>query len=115
MIGWVLFRAATFADATSYFGALFGLIHPAYAQPVARYAGRAALWAIVFGAIFSVWSWNRFKSFCARQAARCPNPSRAILSNLGSAAEIVFVLALLVISAIWLADGTYNPFIYFRF
>ena len=37
------------------------------------------------------------------------------LGIFGQVLDIVFVLALLVISATWLAGGTYNPFIYFRF
>jgi hypothetical protein len=29
--------------------------------------------------------------------------------------EIVLILAVFLISVAWLAGGTYNPFIYFRF
>jgi alginate O-acetyltransferase complex protein AlgI len=35
--------------------------------------------------------------------------------NLGFALELFLVVALLLISGSWLAGGTYNPFIYFRF
>jgi hypothetical protein len=33
----------------------------------------------------------------------------------GQAFELLLVTALLLVSASWLAGGTYNPFIYFRF
>jgi alginate O-acetyltransferase complex protein AlgI len=115
MMGWVLFRANTFPEATNYFAALFGLAHPAHAQPLARYAGNEALWAMAFGTVFSILQWNNFKAFCARQTARLPGLPQAILLNIGSAVEIVLILALLLVSAAWLAGGTYNPFIYFRF
>jgi alginate O-acetyltransferase complex protein AlgI len=115
MLGWVLFRADTFSEATTYFKALFGLCHPAHAEPLARYTGNATLWALALGIVFSVLQWNKFKAFCARQADRLPDWPRIVLCNVGSIVEIALVLALLLFSAMWLADGTYNPFIYFRF
>jgi hypothetical protein len=44
-----------------------------------------------------------------------PEPARTIYFGLGQILEIFLVVALLLISAAWLAGGTYNPFIYFRF
>ena len=115
MMGWVLFRANTFPEAANYFSALFGQGHPAHAQPLARYTGNEALWAIGLGVVFSFFQWNKFKSFCARKTGGLPGAAGIILGNVGSAVEIVLVLALLLISSAWLAGGTYNPFIYFRF
>jgi alginate O-acetyltransferase complex protein AlgI len=115
MTGWVLFRADTFPAAAGYLNALFGFSEPASPEPLARYASRAVLWAIGLGAVFSFFGWNDFKMFCARQTAKLPAPAQIILGNLGNAVEIVLVLALLLFSGMWLADGTYNPFIYFRF
>jgi hypothetical protein len=33
----------------------------------------------------------------------------------GSVFEILLIVMLLIASSAWLAGGTYNPFIYFRF
>ncbi len=115
IMGWVLFRANTFPEATHYFAALFGMGHPAHAQPLARYAGNEALWAIGLGVVFSALQWNKVKTFGAQLAGKLPARPQAIVLNLGGIVEIVLILALLLISAAWLAGGTYNPFIYFRF
>jgi hypothetical protein len=44
-----------------------------------------------------------------------PARGRRFYFGLGQVVEIALVVALLLISAAWLAGGTYNPFIYFRF
>jgi hypothetical protein len=38
-----------------------------------------------------------------------------VAQAVGMALQLFLVVALLLISASWLAGGTYNPFIYFRF
>ena len=115
MMGWVLFRANTFPEAATYFAALFGQGQPAHPQPLARYTGHEAFWAIGLGVFFSFFQWNRFKDFCARQTGRIPGAAGQALGVFGGVLEIVLVLGLLIISAAWLAGSTYNPFIYFRF
>jgi alginate O-acetyltransferase complex protein AlgI len=115
MMGWVLFRADTFPMAANFFSALFGLAHPAHAQPFARYSGNEALCALALGTWFSAFQWNKFKAACTQHVGRLPEKSQIVVSHLGNGIEIVLVLALFLISAIWLAGGTYNPFIYFRF
>ena len=115
MMGWVLFRANSFPEATNYFRALFGHAQPTHAQPLARYTGNEALWAIGLGVFFSFFQWNKFKELCAQKTQRVPGLAGTILGGFGHVVEIVLILALLLISAAWLAGGTYNPFIYFRF
>jgi alginate O-acetyltransferase complex protein AlgI len=115
MLGWVLFRANTFPEAAGYFSALFGLGHPGHALPLAGYLGNEILMALGLGAVFSALPWSRVKTFGAWLVGKLSNPWRSLLLNVGYGLEIVLVLALLLISAIWLAGGTYNPFIYFRF
>ena len=55
------------------------------------------------------------KNAGARIGGRLPPAAREIYLVLGQLLEVVAVVALLLISAAWLAGGTYNPFIYFRF
>jgi hypothetical protein len=40
---------------------------------------------------------------------------RATLQTGGAVIEVTILIALLIVSAAWLAGGTYNPFIYYRF
>jgi len=115
MMGWVLFRANTFPEAANYFSALFGLAHPAHAQPLARYVGNEALWALGLGVAFSLPLWAAIKTGGVKLGERLPAAGRGVYFTVGQIVEIVLVMALLLISAAWLAGGTYNPFIYFRF
>jgi alginate O-acetyltransferase complex protein AlgI len=115
MMGWVLFRAETFPEAANYFSALFKLAHPAHAQPLARYIGNEPVIALILGVAFSLPLWAAIKNMGAKLGARIPAGGRGIYFGIGQAVEIFLVLALLLISAAWLAGGTYNPFIYFRF
>lgn len=115
MMGWVLFRAETFPEAAGYFRALFGLAAPAHAQPLARYLGNEPVVALILGAAFSMPLWAALKSWGAKLGNRLPPGGRGFYFGFGQVLEIVLVLALLLISAAWLAGGTYNPFIYFRF
>ena len=115
MMGWVLFRANTFPEAASYFSALFGLAHPAHVQPLARYIGNEAVVALCLGVAFSLPLWAAIKSAGVKMGGRVPAGGRGFYFGLGQVVEIVLVVALLLISSAWLAGGTYNPFIYFRF
>jgi len=115
MMGWVLFRANTFPEATNYFSALFGLAHPLHAQPLQRYIGNEAIFALAVGALFAMPLWQAIKSAGGKIGGKIPERSRAIYFGTGQILEIALVMVLLVISAAWLAGGTYNPFIYFRF
>ncbi|MEI9962559.1 MAG: MBOAT family protein [Limisphaerales bacterium] len=115
MMGWVLFRADTFSGAGNFFAALFGLGHVVQAQPLHRYASNEVITAICLGVVFSTPLWDAIKTAGARIANFIPSASRGIYFGLGQIIEIVLVAALLLISVAWLAGGTYNPFIYFRF
>ncbi len=115
MLGWVLFRSGTFSAAAHYFAALAGQCHPAQAQPLGRFAGHESLWALGLGVLFSVLPWNKFKDFTRGALEKLPHQSAIIAVNLGRVAEILLILAVLLLTAAWLAGGTYNPFIYFRF
>jgi alginate O-acetyltransferase complex protein AlgI len=59
MIGWVLFRTETFAQATSVLASMAGLstgVDPN--QKFARYWNSELMWSIVFGIIFSMPAWS---------------------------------------------------------
>ena len=115
MMGWVIFRADTFHAAGTYFHALFLPGRLPAAQPLARYTSNEVLWALVFGTIFSGPLWSRIKSTCETFDARSPAICRPAVRTFGSVLEIASIVVLLLMSSAWLAGGTYNPFIYFRF
>ncbi len=116
MLGWVVFRADTFAGAADYLQAMAGASQVMQAQPVSRYAGHEVVWALCLGAAFSLPLWNSVKQAGRQGAELIPaGVGREICVGLGQVIEIVLAVALLLISSAWLAGGTYNPFIYFRF
>ena len=116
MVGWVLFRADTFAQAAHFLQNMAGFgIAGGVAQPIARYMSRQIAWSILFGIIFSMPVWPALKSMGARYANAQPPFMRATLQTGGAVIEVTILVALLVVSAAWLAGGTYNPFIYYRF
>ena len=59
MMGWVLFRANSYAEAHHFFLALFGLGHAPAAQPLARYLSNESIWALAFGIPFCGPLWGR--------------------------------------------------------
>ncbi len=115
MVGWVLFRADTFAAALNYFQALSGWHHASVPQPLARYITRQALWALVPGILFCGPLWGWIKATCTRLGQSAPASYRGAVQIFGAVLEVVLVIGLLLISTIWLAGDTYNPFIYYRF
>ena len=115
MLCWVLFRSGSFSDAINYFQALFGSSQATQAEPLRRYASNEVICTLCLGVAFSLPLWQGVKTMGLRLGQLIPAPAREIYFGLGQVIEIVGVVALLLISSAWLAGGTYNPFIYFRF
>ncbi len=79
-------------------------------QLLVRYATNGVLCAILVGIICSTPLLGELKIKLAKAAAHRPR-----LRAIGCALEVPGILILLFLSTAWLAGGTYNPFIYFRF
>lgn len=112
MLGWVLFRAENLAQAGSFFRAMFAVgTTLGHTSPL---LGNDAKLALVLGLVLATPLAGRLAdAWRARGTGRWPR---------GTAAELAFQLvrtagvsAVFVLAAMWLASGTYNPFIYFRF
>jgi alginate O-acetyltransferase complex protein AlgI len=114
MLGWVFFRCDTFAHALGYLGAMFGLGGAtAAALPIARYASPSVWTVIVAGAVFAVLRPPGVRSLAPRWR---PDAARYAAGGALMQAGVSFAcLVLLVLSALTLATGSFNPFIYFRF
>lgn len=115
MIGWLIFRADTFAHAFSLFGTMFGQgIGPAV-QPLSRYLTHQVIFALIAGTLFSTPIWSFLKQLLQHACANTTPQSQARLQTAGGVLEFVLVLMLFAISCAWLAGSTHNPFIYYRF
>lgn len=116
LLGWVLFRADTVAQALGMMRALAGLA-PGDGTRVALglHLGPDVLAALLVGAVASLpvlpWLQERWRAVQARSTT----PGLRLADGLVQAAAVASVLALLVASAVLLAAATHNPFIYFRF
>lgn len=116
MVGLVIFRADTFSHAGSILASMAGFATAADPnQKLARYWNSELMWALVLGVVFSMPAWNWLKMGLERLQVRVPTVLQPLTGNLGLAVETLLVIGLMLISSAWLAGGTYNPFIYFRF
>jgi len=108
LAGWVFFRAETLPSAVGILRTMAGLggARP-LAQPAALFVDPRLVLALVAGAIGSA----PFVPWLKGVVARGSTPVRHIAVTAGAAC----VGFLLVVSAMLMAAGTYNPFIYFRF
>lgn len=118
MVGWVFFRASTLAQAKAFLLAMVGLGHGTGIEySMALYLNAEVLLLLAAGIIGSTpflpslsQAWARFGAMGERQGL----PGWAWHSVLAFAPLAVLGF-LLAASAMLLAAGTYNPFIYFRF
>jgi alginate O-acetyltransferase complex protein AlgI len=115
MVGWVLFRAGTFAQAVAILKSMAGIGATAATHPIQRYLTNQVACAIVLGVIFSMPLLPALKTFASRTSPLFSEDFRALARTTGGLVESVCLISLLILSATWLAGGTYNPFIYFKF
>ena len=112
MGGWVLFRCDTLAHAIEFFRALGGFSR---GDPRTSSASRNILDPLVavtlaVGILFATPLAQRIGAWRDRAAAR---PGLAPAAALG--ADVAWLVVVGVSASAFLAAGTYNPFIYFRF
>ena len=116
MVGWVLFRADTLPRALTMLGMMFGVRQATgLEQFLGMHLTHQVAWAIGFGVLFSMPLRPWLGRVRGRVAAVLPGALRPAGQWAGLVFEPVLLMALLVVSAVWLAGNTYNPFIYFRF
>ncbi len=118
MVGWVFFRASTFAQAAAFLGAMAGLgAGGGVEYTPAVYLSADVVLALVAGVLGSapVLAWMQ-RVGPGALAARLRRPRLApVLESVFAAASVPVYAVLLLACATMLAAGTYNPFIYWSF
>jgi alginate O-acetyltransferase complex protein AlgI len=111
MLGWVLFRCDTLAHAGAYYAALAGRAagDPAL-RPVEEWLDPLTLATLVLAVVFAMPVGPWLARLRTRLVATGPRTAAGVLS-----ADVAGLGLLLLAAASFLAAGTYNPFIYFRF
>lgn len=108
-LGWVLFRAETLGDAGAYYAAMFGFGagDSAFADP-RLFVSDGVRNMLLLGALLATPLAERVLSHARKTMPAGIRPA-------GDGAAWAGLFALLFASAIFIAGGAYNPFIYFRF
>jgi alginate O-acetyltransferase complex protein AlgI len=110
VLGWVLFRCDTLAHARGYYAALAGHAsgNPAI-HPVAQFLDPLAWTALVVAVVFAAPVAPMIGRWRDRMSARPGNGRVALTLDFAGLGVLLWA------AAAFLAAGTYNPFIYFRF
>lgn len=106
IVGWVLFRAATLADAGAYLQVMFGFSGNPWLDANAIVYFQENVVYLFFGILFSM--------PIAKVAARKADGLRKAVGAVNVLYVSAFICVLLVALS-YLVKGTYNPFIYFNF
>ena len=111
MGGWVLFRCDTFAHALTYYSALLGQgVGSAVRQPFVAYFDPLLATTLALAVFGSAPIARRLGAWRDAVALR-GGASRVVVL----ATDVLWLALVFIASSAFLASGTYNPFIYFRF
>jgi alginate O-acetyltransferase complex protein AlgI len=116
MVGWVLFRADTLPQAMTFLSLMFGVRQATeLRQLLGMHLTNQVTCAILLGVLFSMPFRPWLGRLRGKLMAALPRGIRPGILCADLVFEPVLLMGLFILSAVWLAGGTYNPFIYFRF
>ena len=116
MGGWVLFRSETFPQAIAFYSALMGFASGDALQfNVMMYLTGDVVAALAIGTLFSWPLVPWLVEWRAKTHLALPSPVRPVFHFTYSGTKMTIILAVFLLSAMCIASGGYNPFIYFRF
>ncbi|MHC4250990.1 MAG: MBOAT family O-acyltransferase [Planctomycetota bacterium] len=116
IVGWVLFRSETLSQAGAFLAAMVGLARATGVEHhVAMYVNREVVLALAAGSLLSIPIAPALSRLRRNIVASCRGIMSPIIEGAISFGGVLGLVFLLLASASWLAAGTYNPFIYFRF
>ena len=111
MGGWVLFRCDTLPHALDYYRALFGMgDRQSAGAPLAQYLDTMTVTALCVGCVFATPAARRIGQWRDRFAQH-----DGAVCGLTLSLDVAWLVLVFVAAGAFLAAGTYNPFIYFRF
>jgi alginate O-acetyltransferase complex protein AlgI len=111
MGGWVLFRCDTLDRALAFYTALLGLGNGDPMQrPVLEFLDPLVATTIVVAVVGATPAAKRLGTWLEQRATASPQMGTVVL-----AADTAWLVFVLIAATAFLAAGTYNPFIYFRF
>lgn len=116
VISWVVFRSASLDYALRYLGVMFGAgtAHSGM-NVLMEYLNPGFTGAFLIALAGSTTLFSRMKGMAERAAAARSMTLRGTLVNLYEISVILFVLAVLLVSSLFILAGTNNSFIYFQF
>ncbi len=110
MLGWVIFRSQSIMEAKNYIFRMFGFNKGMTLYSAFHFISAYSIFILIIGCIFS---FPLFPLLKKKAVDTCLGKEKiTFIFTLG---QNILCLFLLLMSAMNLASGTYNPFIYFRF
>jgi len=111
MGGWVLFRSSSLQSALAYYAALLGLgTGDPVQRPLREFLDPLVATTIVIAIVGATPAARRLGARLEELASARPR-----ISGLVVTADTAWLVLVLIVATAFLAAGTYNPFIYFRF
>jgi alginate O-acetyltransferase complex protein AlgI len=116
MAGWVLFRSATFDQAVSYLEAMAGLNHGlARIYSAGLFINPEQIVALAAGILASTPLFSALGKRLRSLRERRPGRGFAPVEAAAAAFRLLLLAALFILSGMYLAQETFQPFLYFRF
>jgi alginate O-acetyltransferase complex protein AlgI len=116
LVSWVVFRCETLSQAGGMLAALAGFAHGSRLEHhLSLYLNAELVIALVVGAIASTPALPYLVRGLRHKRKTLPLARRRDFDTLSSIGEVALLTVVFLISLSWMAAGTYNPFLYFRF
>ena len=116
LVGWVLFRSETLGGALSYLKVMAGLGQPSPTQShAAMYLDVELVATLCVGAVASAPALPALIEYWKGLSGRLPGAFRSWSNAAATSAGLLCLGIIFGLCATFMAAGTYNPFIYFRF
>ena len=116
IIGWVIFRSETLLYSISYLKAMFGFgPRTAGKYNLLMYLNFEVTLILLIGIIGSVPVALFIKEYIQKSERRAQKSMSSPIHTFYTTTNVLWLILILLISAMYLSSGTYNPFIYFRF
>jgi alginate O-acetyltransferase complex protein AlgI len=116
LVSWVVFRCETLSQAGGMLAALAGFAHGSRLEHhLSLYLNAELVIALAVGAIASTPALPYLVRGLRHKRKTLPLARRRDFDTLSSIGEVALLTVVFLISLSWMAAGTYNPFLYFRF